>query len=237
MITPSLNPDSLFPTFSGPVAALPVVTLTQLVDIFNPGAADTIKGYALGKYAVDQPILSAFLPAHINRLYAAMNQDERNSQYASAYRKAVTYLEASGQGIPQKKDANGNIIPPTAGDLEAYRQRVRNATLGILATRFAFGFFAPASPSVQLKSDMAEWIRDAGRANWKQNFNKLREQYNGDYNAAMAKWIELYPNEIPYTVTESERQTVATFGDAEQSGKFVNDNAKMFKDHPQGATV
>jgi hypothetical protein len=51
----------------------------------------------------------------------------------------------------------------------------------------------------------------------------------------MAKWIELYPNEVPYTVTESERQTVATFGYAQQSGDFVNANGGMFKDHPQGA--
>ena len=56
MITPSLNPDSLMPTFSGPIAALPVTTLTELVNIWSPGAADTIKGYAFGKYAVGQPI-------------------------------------------------------------------------------------------------------------------------------------------------------------------------------------
>lgn len=235
MLTPSLNPDSILPSFSGPAAALPISLVSNLVNVAAPGNGDTLVRYTLGKYAVDQPLLSRLMPAHVNRAMSAMDQDERNSQYASAYRKAVTYLEASGKGLPQKKDALGNVIPPTAGELEDYRQRVRNATLGILAARFAFGFFAPASPSVQLKSDMAEWIRDAGRANWKQNFNKLREQYNGDYNAAMAKWIELYPKEIPYTVTESERQTVATFGYAEQSGKFVNDNAKMFKDHPQGA--
>ena len=119
MITPSLNPDSLLPTFSGPVAALPMTTLTQLVDIFNPGAADTIRGYTMGKYAVDQSILSAFLPAHINRALNLMSTDDRNSQYASAYRKAVTYLEASGHGIPKRYDADGNFIYPEGFDSEA----------------------------------------------------------------------------------------------------------------------
>ena len=235
MLTPSLNPDSILPSFAGPAAALPISLISNLVNVASQGNGDTLVRYSLGKYAVDQPLLSRLMPAHVNRALAAMDQDERNSQYASAYRKAVTYLEASGKGLPDNKDANGNIIPPTAGELESYRQRVRNATLGILATRFAFGFFAPASPSVQLKSDMAEWIRDAGRSNWKQNFNKLREQFGGDYNAAMAKWIELYPNEIPYTVTESERQTVATFGYAKQSGDFVDQNGALFKNYPQGA--
>ena len=237
MITPSLNPDSLFPTFSGPVAALPVTAVTQLVDIFNPGAADTIKGYAMGKYAVDQPILSAFLPAHINRLYAAMNQDERNSQYASAYRKAVTYNEAAGHGIPKRYDKDGNLLPPTSQELETYRQQIKSTTLGILGLRFIFGFFAPASPQITLKSDMAQWLSDNGKANFKQAWNALLAQYPGDYDAAMAKWVELYPNQIPFTVTESEKSTIASFRYAKESGDFVDANKGLFKDYPLAAAL
>ena len=235
MITPSLNPDSLLPTFSGPVAALPVTVITGLVDIFNPGAADTIKGYTMGKYAVDQPILSAFLPAHINRALALMSTDDRTSQYASAYRKAVTYLEASGHGIPKKYDADNNLIPPTAQELETYRQQVKSTTISILGMRFVFGFFAPASPQVTLKSDMAQWISDNGRANFKQTWNDLRTQYNGDYDAAMAKWVELYPNQIPFTVTESERSTIAPFIYAKESGFFVENNKDLFNQYPNAA--
>jgi hypothetical protein len=235
MLTPSLNPDSLIPTFSGPLAGASVTVISSLVNIFNPGAADTIKGYALGKYSVDQPVLSALLPAHINRLYAAMNTDERNSQYASAWRKAVTYLEASGHGIPKNYDADGNLIAPTPAELEQYRLAVKNTTMSILGMRFAFGFFAPASPQVQLKSDMAQWISDNGRANFKQLFNKLLDQYPGDYNAAMAKWVELYPNEIPFTVTESERKSIAPLRYSQEAGNFVDQNGTLFQDYPSAA--
>lgn len=235
MITPSLNPDSLAPTFAGPLSGVSVKVVSNLVGIFNPGAADTITQLALGKYAVDQSMVSAFLPAHINRLYAAMNQDERDSQYASAWRKAVTYLEAGGHGLPKKYDEAGNLIPPSAQELEDYRLRVKNTTISILGTRFVFGFFAPASPQVQLKSDMAEWVRDNGRANFKQLWNKLLDQYPGDYDAAMAKWVELYPDQIPFTVPESERSTVAYFRYAEESGAFVEQNKDLFKKFPQGA--
>jgi hypothetical protein len=175
------------------------------------------------------------MPAHVNRALGAMSQDERNGQYASAYRKAVTYLEAAGHGIPQRYDEEGNLLPPSSGELEDYREKARSTTLAILASRFVFGFFAPASPSVQLKSDMQEWIRDAGQANWKQSFNALREQYDGDYDAAIKRWVELFPNTVPYTVTESERKTVAFFGYAEQSGKFVTDNEAMFNQYPEAA--
>jgi len=237
MLTPSLNPDSLVPTFAGPVAGISIRTLESLVNIWSPGAADTITRYTLGKYAVDQPILSSFLPAHINRLYSAMNKDERDGQYASAHRKAVTYLEAAGYSPKAKEDPiTGELIPPSEAELEDYRLRVKNTTLSILGMRFVFGFLAPASPQVQLKSDMAEWMRDSGRANFKQLWNDLREEYGGDYEGAMKKWVELYPDQIPFTVSESERKTVSKFAYAEESGQFVEQNKELFTKYKQGAT-
>jgi hypothetical protein len=234
MLTPSLNPDSIVPTFAGPVAGISIKTLESIVNIFSPGAADTITRYTLGKYAVDQPVTSAFLPAHVNRLIGAMGRDERDSQYASAHRKAVTYLEAGGHGIPKSYDAEGNLIPPSAQQLEEYRLMVKNTTLSILGMRFVFGFFAPASPQIQLKSDMNEWVRDNGRANFKQLWNDLKDEYV-DYDDAMKRWVELYPNQIPFTVPESERSTVASFGYAEEAGMFVEKNENLFKEYPEAA--
>jgi len=127
------------------------------------------------------------------------------------------------------------LIPPTAQEQEAYRLAVKNTTLGILGMRFAFGFFAPASPQVQLKSDMAQWISDNGRANFKQTWNKLLDQYPGDYDGAMAKWVELYPNQIPFTITESEKKSIAMIRYSEEAGNFVNQNKEIFKNYPNAA--
>jgi hypothetical protein len=235
MLTPSLNPDSLVPTFAGPVAGLSFKLLENLVSIWSPGAADTITRYALGKYAVDQPTLSAFLPAHVNRILGVMDRDERDSQYASAHRKAVTYLEAAGHGIPKRYDEDGNLIPPSAQELEEYRLMVKQTTLNILGMRFVFGFVAPASPQIQLKSDLNEWVRDNGRANFKQLWNDMKDEYAGDYDAAMKRWVELYPNQIAFTIPESERNTVASFAYAEESGMFVDQNQELFKQYPEAA--
>jgi hypothetical protein len=236
MLTPSLNQDSIIPTLSGPLSGVSFKVISNLVDVAGaPGAADTITQMALGKYAVDRSFVSAFLPAHVNRLYESMNTDERDGQYASAWRKAVTYLEAAGHGLPEEYDETGNLIPPSIQAQEEYRQRVKNTTLSILGTRFIFGFVAPASPQVQLKADMANWIRDNGKANFKQSWNSLLDQYPGDFDSAMAKWVELFPNQIPFTVTESEKKTVAVIRYAEESGKFVEENKDLFARYPQGA--
>ncbi len=238
MLTPSLNPDSILPSFSGPLAALSVTTLGNIAN-FLPFQgvkqnADTITGMVLGKYAIDQDFVSRLMPAHLNRAFKLMDQDDRDSQYASAYRKAVTYLEATGNGLPRKLDENGNLIAPSVAEREAYREKVRSTTLSILAARFAFGFFAPASPSIQLKSEMEEWIRDSGKSSWKQVWYGLLEKNNGNTDAAMEKWVELYPNQVPYTVSESERKTVGYFESAEDSAKFVEENEELFKTYKDG---
>jgi hypothetical protein len=164
-----------------------------------------------------------------------MDKDERDSQYASAWRKAVTYLEASGNGLPKKYDELGQLIPPTIQEQETYRQQVKNTTLTILGTRFVYGFLLPASPQVQLKDDMAKWIKDNNRANFKQAWNGLIDEYAGDYDKAMAKWVELFPNEIAFTIPESDRSTVAIVRYAEESGDFVDQNKGLFNAYPQGA--
>jgi hypothetical protein len=240
MLTPSLNPDSILPTFSGPLAGLSISTLANLAASFLPfenaeKTSDTISKVFLGTYSVDQPVLDRIMPAHVSRALKLMSQDERDSQYASAYRKAVTYLEATGNALPKRYDENNNLLPNSISEREAYREKIKNTTLAILATRFSYSFFAPASPSVQLKSEMAEWIKDSGKANWKQVWYKLLEKNEGDPNAAMLKWVELYPNQVPYTISESERKTVGFFRSAEDSAKFVESNKELFNTYKEGA--
>jgi hypothetical protein len=234
MITPSLNPESAIPTLAGPLSGISIKVASNLVNIFNPGAADKITTTLLGKYAEDQPTISAFLPAHVNRIYGALNKDERDGQYASAMRKAITYLEASGHGLEQKFKKDGTPIPFSEADLEKYRLRLKNTTMSILGLRVIYGFTAPASPTVQLKSEMADWVRDNGQASFKQVWYGMLDKY-GDYDTAMAEWVKRYPDQMPFTISESERSTVAYFRYAKESGDFVDSNEKLFKDYPQGA--
>ena len=237
MITPSLNPESAVPTLAGPLSGFSIKVASNLVGIFSPGAADRITTTLLGKYAQDQPMVSSFLPAHVNRIYSAMNQDERDGQYASAMRKAMTYLEAGGHGLVQRYETvNGQEIPIpfSAAELEDYRIRLKNSTLGILGMRVVYGFTAPATAQVQLKSDMADWVRDNGEASFKQTWYGLLDKY-GDYDTAMTEWVKRYPDQMPFTVSESDRSTVAYFRYAQESGDFVDGNQELFKSYPQGA--
>lgn len=231
MLTPSMNPDSLFPTFAGPVAAVPMKFVFNAIP-----ALDKYEKVFLGVYAQDQPMINAIFPAHVSRFLATLNRDERQSQYASAFRKAATYLEATGHGVkPTFDPQTGEWIPPSPGEMQDYKEKIGAATVSILALRFIFGFFAPASPQVTLKSEMADWARANERVNFKQVFNNLINRYNGSLDKAMGEWLRLYPNEMPYTVSESDDNVVPVVRAVNTTTKWLDKNSSLIKEFPQGA--
>lgn len=231
MLTPSMNPDSLFPTFAGPLAAVPMKFVFNAVP-----ALDKFEKAVLGVYAEDQPMVNAIFPAHITRFLATLNRDERQSQYASAFRKAATYLEATGHGVKPKYDPQtGEWLPPSPAEVQEYKDKIGASTVSVLALRFIFGFFAPAAPQTTLKSEMADWARANERVNFKQVFNNLINQYNGSLDKAMTEWVRLFPDEMPYTVSESSDEVVPVVRAVEATTKWLDKNSALLKAYPQGA--
>ena len=228
MITPSLNPDSLFPTFAGPLAAFPIKVMGNLI----PQTKD-LETFLTGTYGADQPMISAILPAHVNRLLQALNTDERNSQFASAARKSATYLEATGHGLEIKTDPETGLeIPPSPAEIAAYQDKLQASTFTVLGLRFLFGFFAPASPSVTLKSDMEKWVRDNGQTTYKAAFNDLRTRY-GDIDKAAKEWIRLFPDQMPYTISESQATTVASVNAVGAATEWINQNGPLLNKYKE----
>jgi hypothetical protein len=231
MLTPSMNPDSLFPTFAGPLAAVPMKFVFNAVP-----ALDKFEKNILGVYAEDQPMINAIFPAHLTRFLATLNRDERQSQYASAFRKAATYLEATGHGVkPKYNTETGEWEPPSPAEVQDFKSKIEASTVSVLALRFIFGFFAPASPQTTLKSEMADWARANERVNFKQVFNNLINQYNGSLDKAMTEWVRLYPDEMPYTVSESDDNVVPVVRAVADTTKWLEKNSELVKAFPQGA--
>jgi hypothetical protein len=230
MITPSTNPDSLFPTFAGPLSAVSLKAIFAVVP-----ALDKFEKFLLGQYSEDQPMIEAVFPAHVNRLLSVLDRDERVGQYASASRKAAAYLEASGHGLTPRIDpVTGQEIPLTVGELEDYKDKLSASTITAMLLRFTLGFVVPASPQTTLKSDLSTWVRENGETNFKQTFNNL-VQKTGSYDKAMGEWIRLFPKEIPYTVSESDSTVVAILSANKKANEWVNDNKALIKKYPEGA--
>ena len=231
MITPSSNPDSLFPTFAGPVSALSMKAIFALVP-----PLEKLERVFLGQYGEDQPIVQAIFPAHFNRFLALMDKNERNSQFASAFRKAASYLEATGHGLKPKIDpVTGQEIPITPGELEQYQEKLKASTFTALALRFVLGFIVPAPPQTTLKSEIAQWVRQNGQTNFKQTWNNLVEK-TGDYDTAMKEWIRLFPDQVPYTISESESNVVAILSANKKANDWIDKNQSLLKKYPEAAS-
>lgn len=241
MLTPSFDPESWAPTFSGPLAAVPMKLVYSVIPSLAKSEnaimsrvgkeLGSVQRATLGPIGEDQGLIVSMMPAHVNRALAAMNKDERESQYASAFRKAVTYLEAAG------KTPGADATP---GEIKEYQEALESTVHTIIAVRWVGGFFAPASPSVSLKSDMAEWARDNGSVNFKQTWNKLINKYSEQgsedpYGEAMGDWVKYFPNQIPFTVNESDPQVLPYFQSSNAASKWVEDNRSLVKKYPQGS--
>lgn len=239
MLTPSANPEGWLPTFSGPIAGLSMKTIYNLTGLFTEsnipivsGIAREIKGterIMLGEIGENQAFWQSVLPGHVNRFLASVDRDERDSQYASAFRKAVTYLEAGGH-TPS--------ATATPGELIEYQKKLRATITGILTTRFVMGFITPAAPTTQLKSDMAEWVRDNGRMNFKQVFSKLIDEYSNTTDPvgnAMRDWTKYFPNQVPYVINESDPVFQARVKTSNAAANWVKDNQDLVKEFPEGA--
>ena len=241
MLTPSANPESWLPTFSGPLAGLSLKTIYSIAGLFEESNIDALstigqeikstERITLGEIGENQSFFQAVLPGHVNRLITSLSRDERDSQYASAFRKAVTYLEAGGH--TPSSDA-------TPGELAQYQKRLRSTITGVLATRFVLGFISPASPTTTLKSDMAEWVRDNGRVNFKQVYTKLIEEYTAKNSPdpigeAMTDWVKLFPDEVPYVINESEPEFQARFKTSNAAANWVDENKDLVAKYPEGA--
>lgn len=242
MLTPSANPESWLPTFSGPLAGLTMKSIYGISGFFAESTIPFIsrvgkeisltERYTIGEIGEQQPFWGAVLPGHINRAIGALDRDERDSQYASAFRKAVTYLEAGGH--TPSADAS-------PGEVYTYQKQLKTTIATILAGRFLLGFISPASPTTTLKSDMEDWVRENGRVNFKQVFTKLIEQYSTQgvsdpVGSAMADWVKFYPDQVPYVVNESEPVFQAQFKTSNEAANWVEANRKLIDRYPEGAS-
>ncbi len=180
-------------------------------------------------------MINAVIPSHVQRLLATLNQDERKAQFGSAARKAMTYLEATGHGLkPRFNEETGTWEQFTEGELLEYQNKVRATSTSILVLRFVFGFVAPASPQMTLKSEMAQWVKDNDRMNFKQAFSGLVKKY-GNYEDAMQEWVRLFPDQMPYTVSESETRTNAIVKAVDGATDWIEKNQELLKKYPEGA--
>ena len=167
----------------------------------------------------------------MRRAVDALNQDERDSQFASAARKAIIYKQATGEGLP---------LNATEEQKLQYRQEIEGIAANIVVTRFFLGLLSPVAPGIGFGKDLPAFLKDAGNVNFKSEFNKLVNEIaaTGEpdaYNIALQKWAALKPGLLAYTIGETDANKVATIKKTKQAADWVRKNRGLISKYPEGS--
>jgi hypothetical protein len=235
MITPSLDPESALPALSGPMAAVSVTLLRNLIPGEFAGAKDTLNEFALGPYAENQSLYDMVTPTLIKRTYEILNatlgDDELSSQAASAALKSAAYYAANGMAPGPDADI---------AEREEFMRNVQSTARNIVVLRNLLGIFSPVAPQLMTSGDVPKELLEVGVVNFKSEFNNLieKELEKGNANAyeeALRKWTKLNPGRLVYTVSETEMNKVASIAKTKQAVDWVKKNGSLLDRHPEGA--
>ena len=241
MLTPSLDPESSIPAFSGPLAGITFVALERLLPNFMGPIKDNLLQTTLGSYSKEASWSDVILPSNVRRAMAAFNQDDQNSQFASAARKALAYYAANGQGLkPDVRDADGNLTIISEQQKYDFTRKVEATAMNVVVTRFFLGLFSPVAPQVGFGKDIPNYLKETGNVNFKAEFNKLVNEIakTGEedvYNKALQQWTKINPGLLAYTVGETDAGKIATVKKTKQAAEWVKDNRDIIKQYPEGS--
>jgi hypothetical protein len=231
MLTPSLDPEAAIPAFSGPLSGVTMLTLERLLPNFMGPIKDNLLQTTLGRFGAEATWTDVVFPSNLRRIINAFERDDRDSQYASAARKAAAYLAATGQGIEEGA---------SEGEKLEYRRRLEATAINVVVTRFALGLFSPVTPMVGFGKDVPDFLKETGTVNYKSEFNKLVNEFvekgvDDPYNAALQQWTKINPGLLAYTIGETDANKIAMVKKTKDAGIWVRKNKDIVNKYPEGS--
>lgn len=238
LANPSFSPEAGVPQFSGPIAALSVIGIKNLLGNFdNPAAqkvAAEIDNIALGELGDNVTIRRAIIPSTLGKLWALLPVNEKERQEVTAAQQAIAY-----------NAANGLFITPSATDEEKYKylENVRISAHNILFLRSFLGLISPVVPTSQETKGVPDYLLDVGVTGLRSEFfdilNAVQSKYGDDvrdpYELALSIFTGEYPGKIVYTVSKNEKQNKVLIDSTNEMKNWALSNVKLIKTYGEVA--
>ena len=210
MMNPSFAQDSGLPTLSGPLAALSVIGLKDILSAVPNSdvkiAAESLDTFALGNIGDNIDITHAIVPASLQRIWSILPVDEKNRQEITAGHQAMAYNAAHGL----------NLDPNASPEEKArYIKNIRIAAHNVIAMRNILGMIAPVSPVAMDSTGVPDYLKNVGITNLRGEFfdilNSITKVHGADvtdpYEQALATFIGKNPGKLIYTVSTADKNT------------------------------
>jgi hypothetical protein len=234
LANPSFTPDAGLPTLSGPIGALSVLAmknvLGQVGGTAGVKAGEELDNFALGSIGDNIDVVRALVPSSLLKLYSILPQNEKSRQEATAAMQAIAYNASQGY-----------MLDPNATDQEkfTYLKNIRLSAHNIVVMRSILGLISPVAPSMQESIDVPSYLKEVGITGLRPEFfdilNAVTQKYKGDiqdpYELAVATFIGQNPGKLIYTVSRDDKKTNVIINKTKELKNWAienNDNIKAY---------
>ena len=223
MLTPSADPNAVFPTLAGPWGA---TAFTGLMKIFPQ--LKSFQDEIMGEYSVGRSYWETIAPTNAKKAYdlasLALNKnDELDSDtvYADSARSAIQVYASTGL-IEQGKQYNNTELADIKDNLN-----IMASDITILRT--LAGPTLPAAVSVNPQT-VTDFAKTMGISGMRKVFIELLKKNDGDYSLAYSKFVKNNPGLSVFTVSENENpDSFGNFPATRETQKFIMENEELFK--------
>ena len=250
MMNPSFSQDAGLPTLSGPVAALGVLGLRnvlgtlpgkipflgQYLDESSKMLAEQVDTFALGNIGDNINVTKAIVPAGLQRIWAVLDPTERSRQEVTAAQQAIAY-----------NAANGDFLDPNSTDEEksAYLKRMRITAHNVIALRNMLGLIGPVAPTIMESKGVPDYLKNVGitslRAEFFDILNGIMKANNGEltdpYEQALVTYTGKYPGKLIYTVSRDAKQTEVVVKNTQELKTWSIMNQDLIKKYGEAAYI
>ena len=239
LANPSFTPDAGLPTLSGPIGALSIIAMKNVLGMTGTAGkklGENIDTYALGPIGDNVTVMRAIVPASVQKLYNLLPQNEKNRQEATAAMQAIAYNASQGYAL----DPNA-----TAAEKAKYLKNIRLSAHNILVMRNILGLISPVSPTMQESIGVPDYLKEVGITGLRPEFfdilNAVTQKYKGDvqdpYELAVATFIGKNPGKLIYNVSRDVKQTNVVINKTKALKDWAITNQDLIKTYGETAFI
>ncbi len=240
LANPSFTPDAGLPTLSGPIGALSVIAMKNLLGqvggTTGQKVGQEIDNFALGGIGDNIDVVRAIVPSTLSKLWSILPQNEKNRQEATAAMQAIAYNASQGY-----------MLDPNATEAEKfeYLKNIRLSAHNIIVMRSVLGLISPVAPTMQESIGVPDYLKEVGITGLRPEFfdilNAVTEKYKGDiqdpYELAVSTFVGQNRGKLIYNVARDNKQTNVVINKTKQLRDWAISNGDNIKRYGEAAFI
>lgn len=232
-LTPSLDPESWWPTLSSPISAVPVKLVTRSI----PSIA-WLEKELFGSVGLNKGILEGAVPPIITRgIGVASSMLSSNEGGVESWGTTVGASTARRVALALAASGNYDLKDMNEEERRRFKRDADIAASSLLVGQMLLGMTLPSSPQIS-PGEINSLARGLGITGFRPAFIAELQHAGKDatFDEFAIKWIERNPGKAIYTISESTNAGRGYWETVDTVDKYLEDNEELVKENAYGAS-